>query len=243
MSRGDVAAPLDGTSWRLSGYAVSAGNLVEVPAEVAATATFADGTIHGSTGCNRYHGTCLAADGSLRVTGVAMTMMACGEPETAVERAFTAALEAVATYRIDGDALELADADGHVLLRFGVATAPALIGTRWIATMINNGRGGVVSIVEGTAVDIVLADDGGVSGSGGCNRYHGSYVLDGAALAFGPLASTLLLCASPDGVSEQETAYFGALARVTTWTVPEDRLEFRAADGALQVQFRAAGVE
>ena len=40
-------------------------------------------------------------------------------------------------------------------------------------------------------------------------------------------------------VGEQEAAYFGALARVATWSFREERLELRAADGALQVEFRA----
>lgn len=68
--------------------------------------------------------------------------MACGPLQTAVERAFTAALEAAVSYAIDGDTLELAGADGHVSLRFCVAQPPSLVGTRWLATMVHNGRGG-----------------------------------------------------------------------------------------------------
>ena len=234
------ASPLDGTTWRLAAHAGSAGVLVAVPDGVSATAVFADGVVSGGTGCNRYHGAYRVTGAVFAVTGLAMTMMACGPAETAVEQAFTAALESAATYAVHGDTLELAGADGHVSLRFRVALPPDLLGTRWLATMINNGRGGVVSLLQETEVDAVFGADGQVAGSGGCNRYSGGYTLDGADLTIGPLASTMMMCLAPDGVSEQEASYFAALARVAARSFQDDRLQLRAADGALQVEYRAA---
>jgi heat shock protein HslJ len=231
------AFPLDGTPWRLTDHAGPAGDLVPVPDDVTATALFADGNVSGSTGCNRYSGACRATDDHILVTRLAMTMMACGPSQTAVERALTAALEAAATYAIDGDRLEMHAPDGRVSLRFRAARPPNLIGTRWTATMINNGRGGVASLIEGTEVDAVFGDDGQVAGSGGCNRYNGPYALDGAALTFGTLAATMKMCVTPEGIGGQETSYFAALARVATWSVEDDRLRLRAGDGALQVEF------
>ena len=100
-----------------------------------------------------------------------MTMMACGPIPTSVERAFTVALEAAATYAINGETLELADADGRISLRFRVARAPNLVGTRWVATGINNGRGGVVSALEATEVSAVFGVDGQIAVFGGCNQH------------------------------------------------------------------------
>jgi heat shock protein HslJ len=106
--------------------------------------------------------------------------------------------------------------------------------------MINNGRGGVASLVEGTVVTAEFGADGRVAGSGGCNQFSGGYTLEGDGLAIGPVASTRKACLEPEGVGEQEAAYLAALARVTTWSFREERLQLRAADGALQVEFRPA---
>ena len=232
--------PLEGTEWRLTDYLGPAGALVPVAADVMATATFADGAVAGSTGCNRYHGTYVADRGALSVGPLAMTMMACEPERTAVERAFTGGLAAAVTYAIDGGTLELTGTDGRVVLRFRAAAALPLVGTRWIATGINNGRGGVVSALEGVEVSAVFGDDGRVTGSGGCNRFGGPYTFDGETLAIGPLATTRKACPGPEGVGEQESAYFAALGRVATWLIREGRLQLRAADGALQVEYRAA---
>jgi heat shock protein HslJ len=234
------ALPLDGTPWRLTEHPGSGGDLVPVPDDVTATAIFADGRVSGSTGWNRYGGPCLATADRILVARLAMTMMACGPSQTAVERAFTVALEAAATYAIDVDQLELSGTDGRVSLRFRAVRPPSLVGTRWMATMINNGRGGVASILEGTEVDAVFGGDGVVAGSGGCNRYSGLYTVDGADLTVGTLATTMKLCVAPEGIGEQEASYFAALARVATWSVEDDRLRLRARDGALQAEFRTA---
>lgn len=209
-----------------------------MPADVAATATFADGAVAGSTGCNRCHAIYCADGDRLSIDRLAMTRMACDPVLTSVERAFTAGLEASSSYAITGDTLDLADAGGRVVLRFRVAPAPSLVGTRWIATMINNGRGGVVSTLEGTEVSAVFEADGRVAGSGGCNRCSGSFEVKGDEITIGPLAATLKACLAPEGVGEQEDRYFAALARVASWSIREERLQLRSADGALQVAYR-----
>ncbi len=162
--------PLEGTEWRLTDYLGPAGALVPVAGDIMATATFDGGAVAGSTGCNRYHGTYVADGDALSVGPLAMTMMACEPERTAVERAFTGGLAAAVAYAIDGGTLVLTGADGRVVLRFRAATALPLVGTRWIATGINNGRGGVVSAFEGAEVSAVFGPDGRVTGSGGCNR-------------------------------------------------------------------------
>jgi heat shock protein HslJ len=232
--------PLEGIEWRLTHHVGTEGALVPVVEDVMATATFADGSVAGSTGCNRYHALCRVDEDRLAVRAIAMTMMACDPERSAVERAFTSALEAAAAFAIAGDTLELADADGRVVLRLRAVPPLVLAGSRWIAAMINNGRGGVASLVEGTEVTAQFGTDGRVGGSGGCNRFSAEYTLEGDGLAIGPVASTRMACLEPAGVGQQESAYFAALARVASWSFREDRLQLRAADGALQVEFRPA---
>jgi heat shock protein HslJ len=232
--------PLEGTEWRLTHHLGPQGELVPIVDDVMVTATFIDGSVAGSTGCNRYHAPYRVDEDRLSVESIAMTMMACDPERSAVESAFTSGLEAAVTYAIAGDGLDLADAQGRVILRLRAVPALVLGGSRWIATMINNGRGGVASLLDGTWVTAEFGTDGRVAGSGGCNQFSGGYTLEGGGLAIGPVASTRKACLEPEGVGEQEAAYLAALERVTTWSFREERLQLRAADGALQVEFRAA---
>jgi heat shock protein HslJ len=231
---------LEGIEWRLTHHLGSGGELIAVVDDIMATATFVGGSVAGSTGCNRYHAQCRVDEDRLAVAAIAMTMMACEPERSAVERAFTAALEAAVAFAIAGDRLDLADVGGRVVLRLRAVPALVLGGSRWIATMINNGRDGVAGVVEGIEVTAEFGTDGRVVGSGGCNRFSGEYTLEGDSLAIGPVASTRMACFEPEGVGEQESAYFAALARVASWTFREERLQLRAADGALQVELRPA---
>ena len=236
----DEPIPLEETEWRLAAYTGPDGGEVVVPEGVLASAVFADGVVAGSTGCNRYHAPYRLASGELEIGPAAMTMMACDPERTAVEAAFTAALAGARGLAQAGDELELRDAAGRATLRFLAAPGPAFAGTTWAAIGIDNGRGAVAGVVAGTEVTATFGDDGRVTGSGGCNRYFGPYERAGEALRIGPLASTRMACLEPAGASEQEAAFFAALERATTWSIREDRLQLRAADGALQVDFRPA---
>jgi heat shock protein HslJ len=71
------------------------------------------------------------------------------------------------------------------------------------------GGRGVVDMVRTT---LEFTADGRVSGSGGCNRFTGSYTLDGDTLGVGPLASTKMMC--PEAVMAQEDGFFQALGDV-----------------------------
>jgi heat shock protein HslJ len=231
---------LEGTEWRLAAFAGPAGAVVPVPAGIIASAVFAVGVVSGSTGCNRYHAPYRLDGTALEIGPAAMTMMAC-EPERAeVERAFTASLAQARAWALAGEELELRDGEGRTTLRFRAAIGPALVGTEWVAIGINNGRGGVASALEGVEVTATFGDDGRVTGSGGCNRFFGPFALDGESVVIGPLATTRKLRLEPAGVGEQEAAFLAALGRVATWSIREDRLQLRAADGALQVDFRPA---
>lgn len=83
---------------------------------------------------------------------------------------------------------------------------------------------------------ILQRDPQRLAGSGGCNRLLGSYTLDGTALTFGKVASTMMACS--DGL-EQETSFFHALERVRSWKIHGDELEFFNDDGAVVARFVA----
>jgi heat shock protein HslJ len=233
-------AKLEGVEWQLEESVRPDGELVEVPSEVLATANFADARVSGSTGCNRYGGSyTITDDGALRILDVVSTMTCLPEAD-AVERAMLAALDRTASAKLGVDRLSLIDTDGVELLRFRPAVAPPLVGTEWVAIGINNGRGGVVSALEAARVTANFDDEGRVAGSGGCNRFMATFEVDRDGIRIGPVAGTRMMCAEPEGVSEQEGSYFAALERASAWMIREGRLQLRDADDALQVDFAEA---
>jgi heat shock protein HslJ len=106
---------LAGTSWRATGINNGKGAVASTVSGSTVTLRFGtDGTASGSAGCNNFTVPYAAKDGSLRFTGpTALTRKMC--PQEGVmeqEQAFLAALESVATARVEGDRLELRTADG-----------------------------------------------------------------------------------------------------------------------------------
>ncbi len=61
-----------------------------------------------------------------------------------------------------------------------------------------------------------------VSGFAGCNRFFGSYAIDGDKLTFSNLGSTKMLC--PENDNKIETDYFKALESVTNFNVSDNSI-------------------
>ncbi|MTH64014.1 META domain-containing protein [Paracoccus shanxieyensis] len=99
-----------------------------------------------------------------------------------------------------------------------VAQSPALpLGGDWLAEDIQGG--GVIDNLQST---LHIAEDGHVSGSGGCNRFTGTARIEGATLRIGPLASTRRLC--PPAVMDQEAKFLQALTAARSFqTLPAQR--------------------
>jgi heat shock protein HslJ len=230
---------LEGTLWRLTEYLGPDGNAVPVPEAISASATFADGTVSGTAGCNDYTGGYTVDGDKLTIGPLAATKKACGPAESAVETVFLAAMGRVATYAVTGDSLELKTAEAKVGLKFTATQAASLTRTRWVATGVNNGTGGVTSVVADTTLTAIFGEGGTVAGSGGCNDYNGSYASDASTIKIGPLATTRKLCNTPAGVDDQETQFLAALQAATKYTIAGSKLELRDDAGALQVSFQA----
>lgn len=226
LAEKSASPALDGTAWVAS--AIAGHALLDV----AVTARFENGWVTGSDGCNRYRVPYTQRGETIEVggDGAASTMMGCLPEVMSQAQAFMAALAGARHYRLSEGRLELLAADGAVLLGlFG--QQQSLADTSWQVTGINNGKEAVVSTFADTAVTMMFADDGQVSGSGGCNRYRATYQAGGGKLRFGPAAATRMACAP--GVMEQEQVFFNALKTVATMQVEGDRLEMRTAEGAL----------
>ena len=217
-----ASAPLPDVPWSLISGIDVAGWEAHAP-----SATFADGTVSGSNGCNRFTGPYTVDGDQLEIGQVAVTEMACEPPADAVERAFMAALEEVAGWSVEDGELTLSDADGKELLRFGV---PSIEGA-WDATAFLHG-GGVSSPLPGTAVTATFSADGSLSGSAGCNTYNTTYTVDGAKLTIGKeIATTRMMCAEPAGLMEAEAEYIAALPRAVAYRVEGTMLSLLTAEG------------
>ena len=76
----------------------------------------------------------------------------------------------------------------------------------------------------------LLAEGRKAVGNGGCNRFGGSYTLEGSGLRFGPLASTKMFC---DSVMEQEQAFLDALMATTGYRIEGNELLLLSPNGPL----------
>jgi heat shock protein HslJ len=76
-----------------------------------------------------------------------------------------------------------------------------------------------------------------VSGSGGCNRFTGSYTLEGDRLKFGQLAGTMMACLQG---MELEQAFHKALGNVAGWRITDQRLQLVDASGKPLAEFARA---
>lgn len=237
------AAPgtmLEGATWRLTGVAQADGQLQVVPGGVEASATFAKGSVSGSGGCNRYTASYVAEGGKLTIGSAAATMMACPEPQAAVEQALMAALAATMAYRIADGQLSLFDAQERTMAVFKAQPPAALNGVTWRATVYNNGRGGAVSLLDDSAITATFGADGVLSGSAGCNQYRAAYVAKESTIAIQTPAATRKTCSEPEGVMRQESEYLKALTTAATYTIQGQQLELRSADDALVALFQAS---
>lgn len=80
------------------------------------------------------------------------------------------------------------------------------------------------------------ADTGRVTGSGGVNRFNGSYTLDGRELTFGPIATTMM--AGPLELMNQEQALLKTLSRTRSYIISDTMLALSDDAGQTLARFR-----
>ena len=217
------------------GAAAGAPSFEDIPwtHERGPSATFSDGTVSGSTGCNRFTATYTLDGEALEIGTVAATNAAC--PDDTTEREFLAALERVEGWRLEDGELALDDDGGDELLRF---RAPSPVGA-WEATMFRQGDG-VSSPLPDTQVTAAFGEDRTLSGSAGCNSYTATYTADRGAITIGEPAATRKACVKPTGVMEQEQAYLKALPRATGYRVEGTSLSLLTSEGTYVAIYQRA---
>ena len=107
-----VSDPLDDSSWVLVAFRKTS----PIPGTTI-TATFEDGRIHGSAGCNSYGGTYQVKGDKITVGAIATTMMACLEPKDIIEQEvkFRKFISDAQTFRLIDGQLQIFRSDGEAL--------------------------------------------------------------------------------------------------------------------------------
>jgi heat shock protein HslJ len=111
---------LAGTSWEVITYNNGKQAVTSVMAGTSLTADFgADGTLSGKSGCNSYSGSYKVEGSKISIGPIASTKMYCNEPAGVMEQEtqYLLALESAATYRIEGNSLELRTQDGALAVQ------------------------------------------------------------------------------------------------------------------------------
>jgi heat shock protein HslJ len=84
--------------------------------------------------------------------------------------------------------------------------------------------------LEGVLVTAVF-EDGYIGGSGGCNRYSGTYSVNGKRINVSPLINTLMACPIPQGIMEQEELILKWLMSAKSFDIRNEALEIYRIDG------------
>lgn len=114
-----------------------------------------------------------------------------------------------------------------------------LEGVTWTLATYLDAAGVSQTVLANTQVTAVFAD-AKVSGTAGCNNYFASYKLDGDKLSIAPAGSTMMFCAVPAGVMDQESAYLKALESVATYSIEAGQLVLSDATGKTILSYTQA---
>ena len=79
-----------------------------------------------------------------------------------------------------------------------------------------------------------------IAGSGGCNRFTGTYQQNGDRLTFGKMAMTFMACSEE---MEIERDFVGVLEQVRSWRILGDHLELIDGSGALLARLEARALK
>jgi heat shock protein HslJ len=116
-----VSSELGGTSWKVTAYNNGNQAVVSLVAGTELTADFStDGKVSGSSGCNNFTATYETSGKTIKIGQAASTLMMCTDPAGVMEQEaqYLAALQSAATYRVDGNTLEMRTADDALAAMF-----------------------------------------------------------------------------------------------------------------------------
>lgn len=183
-----------------------------------------DGTANIKADCNVVLAQYTVTGSSISIIPGPSTLAAC--PDDSQDQLFIQSLTNASIYFFEGSDLLMDQFADAGTLRFSPAGSSAGTPIESAPGSVSGGAAGVPfrvvsfgpagaenALMPGTTITATFDDVAGiVSGNAGCNTYTGTLTPTTMAFTVGPIASTLMFCAEPAGVMDQETAYLTALA-------------------------------
>ena len=182
--------------------------------------------VSGHSGCNSFNGEVTIDGNQLSFGSLASTLMLCSEDDVNEREAeFLATLNAVASYEIVRQTLNLYDANENLMATFvisevsdGSVMTDNLVGTIWQWIRFENSTGGKnIEVNNPTNYTIEFLTGGMYAIEADCNSGGGIYTANDGDLTLEPGLLTLAEC-SPDSFSDEFVNYLG---NVTTYLVDD----------------------
>ena len=230
----DLSGTLGDRTWVLDG----AGSTPTIAGDGTVTLAVDSGRIAGRAPCNTYNAEFTIDGDRVEVGPIATTRMDCEPATNKAETAFLKALAKLDTIAADGDRLTMTGGDGVELVFDTQDLASALVGTWEVVNLATDNA--LATPLEGTTPTIEFAEDGTLSANAGCNKIGSSWELDGSTLSIGDGQRTLMACADPEGVMDQEDALAAALNDAALVEVTDQLTVFNDTGEILIVADRAA---
>ena len=104
-------------------------------------------------------------------------------------------------------------------------SAMILEGTSWDLFAVRKS-----TILEGTRFTLSFEGEQ-VTGNSGCNRYFGSYDIEGNQISFSGIGMTEMACLEPEGLMEQEQYLLAFLGDIVRYELDEQQLFLFRSDG------------
>ena len=181
------------------------------------------------TGCNTLAGTTEISSNKLKFKQGISTMMHCQDMR--VEDGFKKIMDGISSYKLTNNELQLVGSDKSVKVKLKAmdTTENPLTQGEWELDLLAEPGVNFQNLFPATKPTIRFGKDGNVTGHAGCNRYTGTYQVDGANVKFGGMAGTKMMCPSLDG----ENTYLKALSKVNKLSVRDNELTMIMGDIAI----------
>lgn len=203
---------LAGTYWQLE-YIGEPGDDLPVLPDTRPTVAYGVERYGGSGGCDYFVGVYTADTTSLRNNTPATTVSDCQPEEVALQQGtFMSALVNTTAYKMEGENLVMYTVEDQRMLTMSPAAAAPFEGTTWELHFVWDESFWAPTLAESKPTAIFQGEQ--LSGSGGCNSYSATVAMTDNRMTIGPAAATMMACTEPEGVMDQEAAYFAGLEAV-----------------------------
>ena len=91
--------------------------------------------------------------------------------------------------------------------------------------------------IDGSKIILRFHAGNEIGGQAGCNYFGGGYSSEDGNMGFSEVTTTMMACLEPEGLMDQESAFFEAMANTTAYYVEDERLELFDMDDETILEF------